>query len=97
MNWGRKMLDLGHTVSSLSKLAPRTKRRIDNNNRAKENLKIYKVWMDHHYRTYEPLPKDGYKSYMFEGTPVKDRAFTLILPSEYEDEVNKPIGDVFSV
>lgn len=89
--------DLGHTVSSLSKLALRSKRRIDDNNKAKENLKIYKVWMDHHYRTYEPLQKDGYKSYMFEGIPVKDRAFALILPSEYEDEVNKPIGDVFSV
>ena len=53
--------------------------------------------MDHHFRTYEPLPKDGYKSYMFDGTPVKDREFAFILPSEYEDEVNKPIGDAFSV
>lgn len=88
--------DLAHTVSSLPKFALRAKRRIDNN-KAEENQKIYKVWMDHNYRTYEPLPKDGYKSYMFEGALVKEREFSLILPSEYEDEVNKPIGDVFSV
>lgn len=88
-------LDLGHTVSSLSKLALRTKRRM--NNKVEENQKIYKVWMDHNYRTYETLPKNGYKSYMFEGTSVKDRKFALIVPSEYEDEVNKPFGDVFSV
>lgn len=90
-------LDLGHTVSSLSKLALRTKRRMNNNNKIEENQKIYKVWMDHYYRTYETLPKEGYKSYMFEGTSVKDRKFALIVPSEYKDEVNKPIGDVFSV
>lgn len=88
--------DLVHTVSSLSKLALRTKRRTDSN-KAKENQKIYGLWMDHTYRTYEPIPKSGYKSYMFEGVPVKERKFDLIAPSEYEDEINKPLGDVFSV
>ena len=88
---------MAHTVSILSKFALQAKRRIDNNNIVKEDQKIYKVWMNHHYRTYEPLLKDSYKSYMFEGTLVKEREFALILPSEYKDEVNKPIGDVFSV
>ncbi len=34
---------------------------------------------------------------MFEGIPVKDRKFAFILPSKYKDEVNKPIGDIFSI
>ena len=88
--------DLGHTVSSLSKLALRTKRKIDKENSNKK-VKIYKLWMDHTYRTYEPIPKSGYKSYIFEGIPVEKRNFDIISPSEYYDEVNKPIGDVFSV
>lgn len=88
--------DLGHAVSSLSKLALRTKRRMDNNQLRKEQ-KIYKLWMDHTYRTYEPQSKGGYKSYIFEGVPVEDRKFALIVPSHHKDEVNKPIGDVFSV
>lgn len=53
--------------------------------------------MDHTYRTYEPTPKDGYKSYMFDGVPVKERTFDKIYPSKYKDEIDKPIGDVFSV
>lgn len=87
--------DLGHTISSLSKLALRTKRRIDKNNEL--NIKVYELWMDHTYRTYEPTPKDGYKSYMFDGVPVKERTFDKIYPSKYKDEIDKPIGDVFSV
>lgn len=87
--------DLGHTISSLSKLALRTKRRIDKNN--KLNIKVYELWMDHTYRTYEPTPKDGYKSYIFDGIPVKERNFEKIYPSKYKDEIDKPIGDVFSV
>lgn len=87
--------DLGHTISSISKLALRTKRRIDKNNEL--NIKVYELWMDHTYRTYEPTPKDGYKSYMFDGVPVKERTFDKIYPSKYKDEIDKPIGDVFSV
>lgn len=88
--------DLGHTVSSLSKLALRTKRQIDDKNPNKE-VKVYKLCMDHKYRTYEPIPKDGYKSYIFDGVPVKERNLDKIYPSEYKDEINKPIGDVFSI
>lgn len=88
-------VDLGHTISSLSKLALRTKRRIDKNNEL--NIKVYELWMDHTYRTYEPTPKDGYKSYMFDAVPVKERTFDKIYPSKYKDEIDKPIGDVFSV
>lgn len=87
--------DLGHTISSISKLALRTKRRIDKNNEL--NIKVYELWMDHTYRTYEPTPKDGYKSYMFDAVPVKERTFDKIYPSKYKDEIDKPIGDVFSV
>lgn len=87
--------DLGHTISSVSKLALRTKRRIDKNNEL--NIKVYELWMDHTYRTYEPTPKNGYKSYMFDGVPVKERTFDKIYPSKYKDEIDKPIGDVFSV
>lgn len=87
--------DLGHTISSISKLALRTKRRIVKNNEL--NIKVYELWMDHTYRTYEPTPKDGYKSYMFDGVPVKERTFDKIYPSKYKDEIDKPIGDVFSV
>ena len=53
--------------------------------------------MDHTYRTYEPESKDGYKSYIFDGTPVKDRTFDTIYPSKHKDEINKPLGDVFSI
>ena len=60
-------------------------------------LKVYELWMDHTYRTYEPNPKDGYKSYMFDGVPVKERNFAPIYPSKYKDAIGKPIGDVFSV
>lgn len=87
--------DLGHTISSISKLTLRTKRRIDKNNEL--NIKVYELWMDHTYRTYEPTPKDGYKSYMFDAVPVKERTFNKIYPSKYKDEIDKPIGDVFSV
>ncbi len=88
--------DLGHTISSISKFALRTKRKIDNENSNKK-VKVYELWMDHTYRTYEPIPKDGYKSYMFDGVPVKERKFDKIYPSKYKDEIDKPIGDVFSV
>ncbi len=88
--------DLGHTVSSLSKLALRTKRKIDNENFNKK-VKVYKLWMDHNYRTYEPTPKDGYKSYMFDGMPVKERDFDNVFLSEHKDEIDKPIGDIFSI
>lgn len=87
--------DLGHTINSISKLALRTKRRIDKNNEL--NIKVYELWMDHTYRTYEPTPKDGYKSYMFDAVPIKERTFDKIYPSKYKDEIDKPIGDVFSV
>lgn len=88
--------DLGHTISSISKFALRTKRKIDNENSNKK-VKVYELWMDHTYRTYEPIPKDGYKSYMFDGVHVKERNFDKIYPSKYKDEIDKPIGDVFSV
>lgn len=87
--------DLGHTISSVSKLALRTKRRIDKNNES--NIKVYELWLDHTYRTYETLTKGGYKTYEFEGEKVENRKFDLIRPSEYKDEIDKPIGDVFSV
>ncbi len=88
--------DLGHTISSLSKLALRTKRKIDNE-KSNKKVKVYELWMDHNYRTYEPTPKGGYKSYIFDGVPVKERNFDRIYPSKYKDEIDKPIGDVFSV
>lgn len=47
--------DLGHTISSVSKLALRTKRRIDKNNES--NIKVYELWWDHTYRAYETLTK----------------------------------------
>jgi len=53
--------------------------------------------MNHNYRTYEPTPKGGYKSYIFDCVPVKERNFDRIYPSKYKDEIDKPIGDVFSV
>ncbi len=43
--------DLGHTISSVSKFALRTKRRIDKND--KSNIKVYELWLDHTYRTYQ--------------------------------------------
>ena len=88
--------DLGHTISSLSKLTLRTKRKIDNE-KSNKKVKVYELWIDHNYRTYEPTPKGGYKSYMFDGVPVKERNFDRIYPSKYKDEIDKPIGDVFSV
>ena len=88
--------DLGHTISSLSKLALRTKRKIDNE-KSNKKVKVYELWIDHNYRTYEPTPKGGYKSYIFDGVPVKERNFDRIYPSKYKDEIDKPIGDVFSV
>ena len=88
--------DLGHTISSVSKITLRTKRKIDNEISNKK-VKVYELWMDHTYRTYETIPKDGYKSYMFDGVPVKARNFAKIYPSKYKDEIDKPIGDVFSV
>ena len=87
--------DLGHTISSVSKLALRTKRRIDKNNES--NIKVYELWLDHTYRTYETLTKDGYRTYEFEGKKVENRKFDLIYPSKYKDEIDKTIGDVFSI
>ena len=63
----------------------------------KSNIKIYELWLDHTYRTYETLTKDGYKTYEFEGNKVENRKFDLICPSKYKDEIDKPIGDVFSI
>lgn len=88
--------DLVHIVSSLSKLVLRTKRKIDAKNN-ESDIKIYELWLDHTYRTYETLTNDGYKTYEFEGKPAKSRKFDSIRPSEYKDEVYKPIGDVFSI
>ncbi len=87
--------DLGHTISSVSKFALRTKRRIDKNDES--NIKVYELWLDHTYRTYETLTKDGYRTYEFEGKKVENRKFDLIYPSKYKDELDKPIGDVFSI
>jgi len=64
------------------------------NRSLKKNIKVYQL---HTYRTYETLSRNGYKSYIFEGKIVKDRKLSFIVPSEYKDEVNKQIGDVFSV
>lgn len=88
--------DLVHIVSSLSKLVLRTKRNTDKKN-DETDIRIYELWLDHTYRTYETLTNDGYKTYEFEGRPVKSRKFDSIRPSEYKDEVYKPIGDVFSI
>lgn len=86
--------DLGHTISSVSKLALRTKRRTDKNNES--NIKVYELWWDHTYRAYETLTKRGCKTYEFEGKPVENREFDLFCLSEHKDEINKPIGDVVS-
>lgn len=56
--------DLGHTISSLSKLTLRIKRRIDKDNES--NIKIYELWLDRNYRAYETLNKSGYKTYEFD-------------------------------
>lgn len=45
--------DLDHKVSTLSKLVLQTKRKRDKNN--KLNIKVYELWMDHTYRTYETV------------------------------------------
>lgn len=39
----------------------------------KSNIKIYELWLDHTYRTYETLTKGGYRTYEFEGKPVENR------------------------
>lgn len=87
--------DLGHTISSISKLALRTKRRIDKNN--KLNIKVYELWLDRNYRAYETLNKNGYKTYEFEGKKVENRNFDLFTLSKYKEEIEKPIGDVSSI
>lgn len=87
--------DLGHAINSASKLALRTKRRIDKKNEL--NIKVYELWMDHTYRSYETVSKQGYKSYQFQGDKVINREFDSILPSVHKTEKDKPIGDVFSV
>lgn len=45
--------DLDYKVSTLSKLVLQTKRKRDKNN--KLNIKVYELWMDHTYRTYETV------------------------------------------
>lgn len=87
--------DLDHKVSTLSKLVLQTKRKRDKNN--KLNIKVYELWMDHTYRTYETVQKQGYKSYQFQGEKVNNREFDTILPSVHKTKKDKPIGDVFSV
>ena len=66
----------------------------DNN---KQPKKVYELWMDHTYKTYETTSKQGYKTYEFEGKEIKDRNFDPIYPSKHKTEINKPIGDVFSI
>ncbi len=87
--------DLGHTISSLSKLTLRTKRRIDKDNES--NIKIYELWLDRNYRAYETLNESGYKTYEFDGEKVENRNFDLFALSKYKDEIEKPIGDVSSI
>ena len=87
--------DLGHTINSVSKLALRTKRRIDKNNEL--NIKVYELWLDRNYRAYETLTKSGYKTFEFEGKKVENRNFDLFSLSKYKDEIDKPIGDVSSI
>ena len=87
--------DLGHTISSISKLALRTKRRIDKDNES--DIKVYELWLDRNYRAYETLTKSGYKTYEFEGKIVENRNFDLFSLSKHKDEINKPIGDVSSI
>lgn len=41
--------DLGHTISSLAKLALRTKRNIDKQSNEDKKIKLYQLWTD---RTY---------------------------------------------
>lgn len=87
--------DLGHTISSISKLALRTKRRIDKDNES--DIKVYELWLDRNYRAYETLTKSGYKTYEFEGKKVENRNFDLFTLSNYKGEIDKPIGDVSSI
>lgn len=87
--------DLGHTISSISKLALRTKRRIDKDNES--DIKVYELWLDRNYRAYETLTKSGYKTFEFEGKKVENRNFDLFSLSKYKDEIDKPIGDVSSI
>lgn len=71
------------------KLALRTKRGIDKGNEL--NIKVYKLWLDHTYRTYrtyEILTKDSHKTYEFEGTKVENRKFDLIHLSEYQERAD---------
>lgn len=87
--------DLGHTISSISKLALRTKRRIDKDNES--DIKVCELWLDRNYRAYETLTKSGYKTFEFEGKKVENRNFDLFSLSKYKDEIDKPIGDVSSI
>ena len=69
----------------------------DRGNSNKDQIKVYELWIDHTYRTYETSSKQGYKTYEFEGKVEKNREFDLIHPNEDETEKDKPMGDVFSV
>ena len=45
--------DLGHTISSLAKLALRTKRNIDKQSNEDKKIKLYQLWTDRTYRAFE--------------------------------------------
>ena len=49
--------DLGHTISSLAKLALRTKRNIDKQSNEDKKIKLYQLWTDRTYRAFETKEK----------------------------------------
>ena len=57
--------DLGHTISSLAKLALRTKQNIDKQSNEGKKIKLYQLWTDRTYRAFETKEKTGYKAFMF--------------------------------
>lgn len=86
---------LGYTISSVSKLALWTKRRIDKNNEL--NINVYELWLDHTYRIYEILTEGGYKTYELKGKKVEHRKLNLIRLNEYKGEIDKTTKDIFSI
>lgn len=62
-----------------------------------QRVKVYELWLNRNYRTYETLDKSGYKTYEFEGKIVGRREFDPFTLSKHKNEVSKPIGDVTSI
>ena len=89
--------DLGHTISSLAKLALRTKQNIDKQSNEGKKIKLYQLWTDRTYRAFETKEKTGYKAFMFRGQPIENWESVELHPSNHNTETGKEIGDVYSI